>query len=189
MLSSLSFKPTPSNSPNPLTRSSIRISLICVLAVFAICLAAATVQPAQASSGSLSTGQVTNQTTVTCPSGHWLPGITCVKAVLAQCANAPDLPFWYGSVMPASGMIQGVIVYFDGGPGEEPVQEGSEYDTLTYYLGLRLRRRAGEMEYALGVYLPSVPAYSCQHSERSMSAGNSSGPRVQEHLYNCGGRR
>ena len=36
--------------------------------------------------------------------------------------------------MPASGKIQGVIVYFDGGPGEDPVQEGAEYDTLTYYL-------------------------------------------------------
>jgi hypothetical protein len=67
MLYSQSFKPTPSNS-NPSTGSWIRISLICLLAALTFCLAAATVQPARASSGSLSTGQVTNQTTVTCPS-------------------------------------------------------------------------------------------------------------------------
>jgi len=136
MLSSLSFKPTPSNSPNPSTGSSIRISLICVLAVFAICLAAATVQPAQASSGSLPLGSVQLQSSnvYPCPGGQWLyPETYCSAAVLTGCPNVQDLDFAFGYQTP-SGTPKGVIVYFDGGDGTSPSGEATEVDMLGYYV-------------------------------------------------------
>jgi hypothetical protein len=136
MLSSLSFKPTPSHGPNPSTGSSIRISLICLLAVLAICLAAATVQPAQASSGSLPLGSVQLQSSnvYPCPGGQWLyPETYCSAAVLTGCPNVQDLDFAFGYQTP-SGTPKGVIVYFDGGDGTSPSGEATEVDMLGYYV-------------------------------------------------------
>jgi hypothetical protein len=144
MLSSLSFKPTPSNSPNPSTGIALKISFTCFLAALAFCLLIAAAQPAQAS-GSLSTGQVQDLVPLsTCPGGQWFSyhsgGTTypmnCVAANLRGCSNVEDLGFTFGYLSPAGiipGLVQGVIAYFDGGDGTTAAGEATELQMMNYY--------------------------------------------------------
>jgi len=72
-----------------------------------------------------------------CPAGEWFQytdtagtnhPMNCVSATLASCPNVGDLAFTYGYLSPSgiiSGPVKGVIVYFDGGDGTQPVAKGS----------------------------------------------------------------
>ena len=71
-----------------------------------------------------------------CPAGEWFQytdtagtnhPMNCVSATLASCPNVGDLAFTYGYLSPSgiiSGPVKGVIVYFDGGDGTQPVAKG-----------------------------------------------------------------
>jgi hypothetical protein len=93
-------------------------------------------------------GTVQNVTTLsTCPAGEWFQytdssgtnhPMNCVSATLASCPNVADLAFTYGYLSPAgiiTGDVKGVIVYFDGGDGTQPLAKGSPTagDMVKYY--------------------------------------------------------
>jgi len=94
------------------------------------------------------TGMVQNPTPLSaCPAGEWFQytdsggtdhPMNCVSATLASCPNAADLAFTYGYLSPSgiiAGDVKGVIVYFDGGDGTQPLAKGSPTagDMVTYY--------------------------------------------------------
>lgn len=72
-----------------------------------------------------------------CPAGNWFEytdsagtnhPMNCVSAMLAGCPNAQDLDFTYGYLSPSgiiAGNVKGVIVYFEGGDGTQPLANGS----------------------------------------------------------------
>jgi hypothetical protein len=86
----------------------------------------------------LPTGAVQSATQLTsCPAGQWFQytdssgtvhPMNCVSATLASCPNVGDLAFTYGYLSPSgiiAGDVKGVIVYFDGGDGTQPLSKGS----------------------------------------------------------------
>ncbi len=87
----------------------------------------------------LPTGAVRGATPLTsCPAGQqWFQytdssgtnhPMNCVSATLASCPNIGDLAFTYGYLSPSgiiAGDVKGVIVYFDGGDGTQPLSKGS----------------------------------------------------------------
>lgn len=100
-------------------------------------------------STTLPTGMVQGTTALTsCPAGQeWFQysdpaGINhpmnCVSATLASCPNIGDLAFTYGYLSPSgiiAGDVKGVIIYFDGGDGTQPLAKGSPTagDMVKYY--------------------------------------------------------
>jgi hypothetical protein len=82
-----------------------------------------------------------------CPAGNWFEytdsvgtnhPMNCVSASLAGCPNVQNLDFTYGYLSPSgiiSGNVKGVIVFFDGGDGTNPLANGSLSETaiLGYY--------------------------------------------------------
>jgi hypothetical protein len=131
--------PIPSNNLQLTTRIGGNVLIAVALAALALLLFTV---PAHAS---LSLGLVQDPVPLSsCPGSHWFSytsgGTThlmnCFAAGLAGCANIGDLGFTYGYLSPSgiiSGNVNGVIVYFDGGDGTDPVAEVPERDMLKYY--------------------------------------------------------
>src|SRR5277367_1624079 len=93
-------------------------------------------------------GMVQSPTTLSvCPSGEWFQytdtsgtshPMNCVSATLASCPTVGDLAFTYGYLSPSgitTSDVKGVIVYFDGGDGTQPLAKGSPTagDMVKYY--------------------------------------------------------
>ena len=118
-------------SLRPTIAIAIRVSFICLPVVLVFCLVSA---PVHASSGSLTTGSVQFLgNPAPCMGGQWVPRSNCISANLTGCSNAQDLAFTYGSLIP-SGVVNGIIVYFDGGDGTSASGEATEVEMLQYYV-------------------------------------------------------
>jgi hypothetical protein len=87
-----------------------------------------------ANAQSLSIGQVklTNGTPYPCSEAangkDFFTGMSCLDATITGCPNVSDIGITYGYIGPAN--PQGTVVFFSGGKGTTPTEEGD--DILTY---------------------------------------------------------
>jgi hypothetical protein len=125
-------------SLKPKIKTATKLLIISALAVIACCLFSTL---AQAQYGSLPVGQVTGVTSASClSSSGWYPGMNCYSATISGCTNTTNMNFTYGYLTPASGKIQGVIVFFNGKDGTVPVGDATgsstgEWQFIQDYIG------------------------------------------------------
>jgi len=63
------------------------------------------------------------------------PALDCISANLTGCSNAQDLAFTYGSLIP-SGVVNGIVVYFDGGDGTSAANVGEACKSVAAFNAL-----------------------------------------------------
>ena len=134
MASTPSSEPERRNNLTSTIKIATRLLLISALALVALCLLTVPTHPVHASSGgSLQLGSIAVQSSITCPGGQWLHGMTCFPAVLTGCQNVDQISFTFGQLIP-TGTVKGVVVYFDGGDGITAAAEATELSMLQYYV-------------------------------------------------------
>ena len=121
-------------SPKLITETSNKLAIVCLLTMLTTTMLSVAARPAYASSNPLPLGSVTvTGTLAPCSGGQWLAGMNCVSATVTGCPNVQDIGLTYGVLMPTSGTVNGVVVYFDGGDGTTASGEYTQYQMLQFY--------------------------------------------------------
>ncbi|MFZ0322307.1 MAG: hypothetical protein WAL56_24480 [Candidatus Sulfotelmatobacter sp.] len=113
-------------SLRPKTTTANRVLIVSALAVIACCLFSTL---AQAQYGSLPIGQVTPPTAQSCNGSGWYPGINCYSATITGCTNTTTMNFNFGYLSPSTAKTNGVIVFFNGKDGTDPVGDATGSST------------------------------------------------------------
>jgi hypothetical protein len=129
-----------------------KLLLVSTFIALALCLLVVPTNHVHASSGgSLSLGTITTPTPLpSCPGSGWysytnpnngqVTPMRCQANIVSNCPNAQNMSFTFGYLSPSgtiSGPVNGVIVYFTGGDGINPVNNpndpSQEFGMLGYY--------------------------------------------------------
>lgn len=116
------FEPGCPSHPSP----TVNLVTMVLSALAVSCLALFLfVVPANAQYGSLPIGQISGVTGESCPGSGWYPGMNCFSASITGCTNTTQMNFSFGYLAPTSGKINGVIVFFNGKDGTDPVGDAT----------------------------------------------------------------